>query len=132
MICPSNIFSSIMLCCSDKFSLWKADLYSAYLLSCWRNLWKSIICSNSNHLFYKSKRKTRVYHVSIHNNNNFDEILGTIFLHWCDVHDFSWCKVFFSSLSQYLLGETCCKNYAHNDGKFIRKEVKLLSVRHNL
>ena len=56
----------------------------------------------------------------------------TIFRHWCNVHDLSWCKVFFSSLAQYLLWETCCKKYAYNDETFLRKEVKLLSVRHNL
>ena len=28
--------------------------------------------------------------------------------------------------------ETCCKNYTYKDGIFFRKEVKFLSVRHNL
>ena len=35
-------------------------------------------------------------------------------------------------MSQYLFWETCWKNYTYNDGAFLFKEVKFLSVRHNL
>ena len=34
-------------------------------------------------------------------------------------------------MSQYLLWETCCKNYTNKSGTFLCKEVKFLPVRHN-
>ena len=80
-------------------------------------------------LFHKSKIKTYLYQTQEH--INFDKIWGTIFPYWYNAHDLSWCEVFFGSLSQYLFWDTCCKNCAYNDGTFLRKEVKLLSVRHN-
>ena len=63
---------------------------------------------------------------------NFDEIWYSISPHWFNLNDLSACEVFFSSLSQYLLWEICCKNYPYDDGTFLRKEVKFLSVQHNL
>ena len=119
-----------MLCCSDKFSLWNAAFYSTYQLSCWINTLKLTCYSNSNHPFYKSKRKICVYPTWYH--IKFDEIWCTIFLHWYNLHDLYWCEIFFSSLSQYLLRETCYKNYNYDNGTFLRKEVKFSSVRHNL
>ena len=53
-------------------------------------------------------------------------------LTWYAWYDWPWCEVFLSTLCQYLLWETCCKNYNCSDGTFLNKEVKLLSVRHNL
>ena len=41
-------------------------------------------------------------------------------------------NIFQYSISQYLLWETCCKNCTYKGGTFLRKEVKLLSVQHNL
>ena len=72
-------------------------------------------------------------HVSMRHNSILTLMKwGTIFPHWYNVHDLSWCEVFFCSLSQYLLWQTCCKNYAYNDETFLCKEVTLLSVQRNL
>ena len=118
-------FPVLMLCCCDKFPLWNTVFYSANQLSCWRNLSKKISYSNSNHRFYKSKRKAYVYSacsiLSLMKSGApfFSiDIMYTIYL---DVKYFS--VVYLSIL------ETCCKNYAYNDGTFLRKKVKLLSVR---
>ena len=57
--------------------------------------------------YFINRKGKRVYrHNSI---LTLDEIRGTIFPHWYNVHDLSWCKLFFSSFSQDLLWETCCK-----------------------
>ena len=46
------------------------------------------------------------------------------FAYWYNLDDLLWCEVFFSSLSQHFLWETCCKNYTYNDEIFFRKIVK--------
>ena len=50
---------------------------------------------------------------------------------WYNFHDLSRREIFFNSLSQYLLWETCCKSYTNKSGTFLCKEVKFLPARHN-
>ena len=56
----------------------------------------------------------------------------TIFPRWYNFHDLSWCEIFFSSLSPYLLWETCYKNCTYDDGTFLWREGNFLSVQHYL
>ena len=130
LICPSDIFSNTnVMLLEEVFTLKRCFLLSLSPLLSKKSLEINLLFKLQSPILYIKKKNMSIRH------NNIITLMKsgtTIFPFWCNVHDLSWCEVFFSSLSQYLLGETCCKNYADNDGTFLRKEVKLLSVRHNL
>ena len=93
LICPSETFSS-----NNVMELGQVFLSKLCFLLCNNSVVQTPITC-----FINQKEK----HVSIWTLRK----PGAPFFHIeNNVHDLSWCEVFFSSLTQYLLWETCCKN----------------------
>ena len=107
VICLSDIFSNTTVMTSFHFE----TLFSTQPI----NLAVEEISQSKSNVqtpityFINQKEK----HLSIRPNNILTLMKsGELFFHIDRyyVHDWSWYQVFFSSLSQHLLWETCCKN----------------------
>ena len=128
LICPSDIFPSTNVMLLGQVSTLKHCFLLSQSTQLLKKSLEKICYSNSNHRFYKSKRKAYV--------NSACSILslmksGAPFFS-IDIMYTIYLDVKYFSVVCLSILETCCKNYAYNDGTFLRKKVKLLSVRHNL